>query len=148
MGFGEKKCDWNKPLKPGPLEIGFDYYFGMPTVNSGPPYVYVENHEVVGYDPKDPFRKGKPNTQKWPEKSMGNIAGAKKAHLLYRDEYVGTTFAEKAVGWIKKHKSENADQPFFMYLATTNIHHPFTPHPQFQGTSQCGIYGDFIHELD
>jgi arylsulfatase A-like enzyme len=33
-------------------------------------------------------------------------------------------------------------------LATTGIHHPFTPHPQFKGTSGCGRYGDFIHELD
>jgi arylsulfatase A-like enzyme len=35
-----------------------------------------------------------------------------------------------------------------MYLATTNIHHPFTPAKQFIGTSECGLYGDFIHELD
>ena len=26
----ELKNDWNKPLKPGPLELGFNYYFGMP----------------------------------------------------------------------------------------------------------------------
>ena len=55
LGFGEGKCDWNQPLKPGPLEVGFDYYFGMPTVNSGGPYVFVENHGVLDYDPKDPF---------------------------------------------------------------------------------------------
>ena len=54
LGFGSGKTDWNKPLKPGPLELGFDYYFGMPTVNSGPPFVYVENHQVVDYDPADP----------------------------------------------------------------------------------------------
>jgi arylsulfatase A-like enzyme len=35
-----------------------------------------------------------------------------------------------------------------LYLATTNIHHPFTPAKQFVGTSDCGLYGDFIHELD
>ncbi|MDB4408974.1 sulfatase-like hydrolase/transferase, partial [Akkermansiaceae bacterium] len=40
------------------------------------------------------------------------------------------------------------EEPFFLYLATTNIHHPFTPAPQFQGTSEAGFYGDFIHELD
>ncbi|MEC9123272.1 MAG: sulfatase-like hydrolase/transferase, partial [Verrucomicrobiota bacterium] len=51
LGFGKGRTDWNKPLKPGPLEVGFDYYFGMPTVNSGPPFVYVENHGVVDYEP-------------------------------------------------------------------------------------------------
>jgi arylsulfatase A-like enzyme len=55
LGFGKGKTNWNKPLKPGPLELGFDYYFGMPTVNSGGPFVYVENHDIVGYDPEDPF---------------------------------------------------------------------------------------------
>lgn len=29
LGFGDKyPVDWNKELKPGPLELGFDYYFG------------------------------------------------------------------------------------------------------------------------
>ena len=150
LGFGKGKTDWNKPLKPGPLELGFDYYFGMPTVNSGPPFVYVENHGVVDYDPTDPFVSGKNSvTQKWPEKGGYNkIGGARKAHERYRDEYVGTTFAEKAVAWIKKRTEQDKSRPFFLYLATTNIHHPFTPHPRFKGTSQCGLYGDFVHELD
>lgn len=150
LGFGKGKTDWNKPLKPGPLEVGFDYYFGMPTVNSGPPFVYVENHHVVDYESKDPFVMRKQSvTQKWPEKGgYGAIGGAEKAHLRYRDQYVGTTFAEKAVAWITAHQKKDKEQPFFLYLATTNIHHPFTPHPKFKGTSQCGLYGDFIHELD
>lgn len=147
LGFGNGKTDWNKPLKPGPLELGFDYYFGMPTVNSGPPFVYVENHGVVDYDPNDPFvLRSTSVTQRLAEKSGYNaIGGAKKAHERYRDELVGTTLAEKAVAWIR---ARDGERPFFLYLATTNIHHPFTPHPRFKGTSQCGPYGDFVHELD
>lgn len=150
LGFGKGKTDWNQPLKPGPLELGFDYYFGMPTVNSGPPFVYVENHGVVDYDPADPFVLGKMSvTEQWPEKGGYNrIGGARKAHERYRDEYVGTTFARKAVAWIKERHAQDRSKPFFLYLATTHIHHPFTPHPRFVGTSQCGRYGDFVHELD
>lgn len=150
LGFGKGKTDWNKPLKPGPLELGFDYYFGMPTVNSGPPFVYVENHGVVDYDPADPFVMRTPSvTQKFPEKSgYTQIGGATKAHERYRDEFVGTTLAEKAVAWIEERAQQDRRRPFFLYLATTNIHHPFTPHPRFKGTSQCGLYGDFVHELD
>jgi len=70
--------------------------------------------------------------------------GADAAHALYDDEMVGTKLVEKATGWIKA----RAKGPFFLYLATTNIHHPFTPHPRFKGTSQCGRYGDYVHELD
>ncbi len=150
LGFGSGKTDWNKPLKPGPLELGFDYYFGIPTVNSGPPFVYVENHDVVGYDANDPFVLGQTSeTQRWPEKGgYAAIGGATVAHQRYRDEEVAMTFAQKAVGWIKDRVKQDKSQPFFLYLATTNIHHPFTPQPRFKESSQCGLYGDFVHELD
>lgn len=150
LGFGRERTDWNKPLVPGPLEVGFDSYFGMPTVNSGSPAVYVENRGVVGFDPTDPFVPGQASvTQRWPEKEgYESIGGAQNAFERYRDEEVGTTFAQKAVGWIENQRQQAATQPFFLYLATTNIHHPFTPAPRFKGTSDCGRYGDFVHELD
>jgi len=151
LGFGEGKCDWNQPLKPGPLEVGFDYYFGMPTVNSGGPYVFVENHGVLDYDPKDPFvRPSKDRvslTETFPAKGASPFAGADKAQLRYRERKVGIEFAQRSVKWIgDQHKK--GEQPFFLYLATTNIHHPFTPAERFMATSECGHYGDFIHELD
>ncbi len=150
LGFGKGKTNWNKPLKPGPLELGFDYYFGMPTVNSNGPFVYVENHDIVDYDPKDPFvpiSQKQSLTEYWPSKGRGPFGGADKAQLRYRDEYVGTEFAQRAVKWISE-RAADTQTPFFLYLATTNIHHPFTPHPRFKNSSDCGRYGDFVHELD
>jgi len=112
--------------------------------------VYVENHKVVGYDPADPFVLGvKSVTQEWPAKGGYElIGGAKEAHSLYEDELIGTTLKNKAVEWMKQVHRNNEGKPFFLYLATTNIHHPFTPAPNFKGSSKCGRYGDFIHELD
>lgn len=155
LGFGDSKNLWDKPLRPGPQDLGFDYYFGMPVVNSAPPYVYVENDRVVGETPDDPLvhlgpRAGKKATPLTPiPKEAGNrvgnhFGGAVEAHKLFNDYQVGVTIAGKASNWIK----ERDDHPFFLYLATTQIHHPFTPAPRFQGTSECGLYGDFVHELD
>ncbi len=146
LGFGEKTPDWNGDLKPGPLELGFDHYFGVPVVNSHPPFVYVENHHVIGLVPEDPFVYGKKAKTKeiFEKMKLDQIGGADAAHALYDDYMVGTKLVEKSLEWIKEKK----DEPFFLYLSTTNIHHPFTPHPKFQGTSQCGVYGDYIHELD
>jgi arylsulfatase A-like enzyme len=147
LGFGNQEpTDWNKALKPGPLELGFDYYFGMPVVNSHPPFVYVENHHVVGLTKEDPFVYGKEAKTRVFDEKMGidQIGGAEAAHALYDDEKVAMTLTGKAVDWIDKNK----DSPFFLYFATTNIHHPFTPAPRFKGTSRAGRYGDFIHELD
>ena len=75
---------------------------------------------------------------------INSIGGATAAHRLYKDRAVATTLKDRAVQWIKEHK----DSPFFLYYATTNIHHPFTPAERFVGTSEAGPYGDSIHELD
>lgn len=151
LGFKQGTNDWQVPLRPGPQDVGFDYYFGIPVVNSSSPYVYVENDTIVGYDPSDPLvYGGKPvsPTPSFPEeasqKSPNKFGGALQSHRIYDDEQTGTLLTEKAVGWI----AENKTEPFFLYFSTPNIHHPITPAPRFKGTSQCGLYGDFIHELD
>ncbi len=151
LGFGAERNDWSVPLKPGPNQLGFDYYYGVPLVNSGSPFVYVENDTIVGYDPADPLVLGKKPISPTPtfppeasKKSANRFGGALKAHQIYDDEKTGELMTEKATDWI----TTNKDKPFFLYFPTTNIHHPFTPAPRFKGTSQCGLYGDYLHELD
>jgi arylsulfatase A-like enzyme len=147
LGFGRRpKPDWNQELKPGPLEPGFDHYFGIPVVNSHPPFVWVEDHRVVGLDPSDPLvYGGDAVTQPFQEKMKSPpMSGAKAAHRLYREEEHGTTLTEKATAWIRGQK----DKPFFLYFATPHIHHPFTPSARFKGSSEAGRYGDFIQEFD
>ncbi len=146
LGFGTEKPDWNQDLKPGPLEVGFDHYFGIPVVSSHSPFVLVEDHRVLGLDPADPLvYGGKPPTQPFPEKmtKRDTMSGGKAAHALYKDEELGPQLTEKAVTWIKAQQ-----QPFFCYFATPLIHHPFTPSPRFKGTSGCGVYGDYVQEFD
>ncbi len=154
LGFGQGRNDWKEPLRPGPQDLGFDYYFGLPVVSSAPPYVYVENDRIVGGDPDDPLvylgRNAKGTTPITPippeasQRSPNAFKGAVEAHKKYNDYTVGTVLAEKSVDWI----TANKEKPFFLYLATTHIHHPFTPGKHFQGTSEAELYGDFIQELD
>ena len=155
LGFGKGKNDWKEPLRPGPQDLGFDYYFGMPVVNSAPPYVYVENDRIVGSDPADPLvYLGKNSEEKVTpltpipkeaaQRSANVFGGAVEAHKMFNDYEVGTKLAGKATDWIKS----RGEKPFFLYFSTTNVHHPFTPAKRFQGTSEAGLYGDFVHELD
>ena len=60
LGLGEKNSNvnWNAEVKPGPLEVGFDYSFLLPSTNDRVPCVYVENYKVVNLDPKDPLYVG------------------------------------------------------------------------------------------
>src|SRR5512147_2245237 len=51
LGLGTKEpTDYNGEIKPGPLEVGFDYCFIIPATGDRTPCVYVENHRVVGLD--------------------------------------------------------------------------------------------------
>lgn len=151
LGFQNQTTNWNEPLTPGTKEVGFDYYFGIPFVSSAPPYVFVRNDRVVGLDPNDPIellKKGDTReptpTQLYPEKSKNIFTGGTAAHALYKDDELGIVMAEESAEWIKRNK----ENPFFLYLATPNIHHPFTPNEKFQGSSQAGAYGDYLQEFD
>ena len=52
---GPEGPQWNGALKPGPLEIGFDTCFLLPTTNDRVPQVYVQDHRVPNLDPTDPL---------------------------------------------------------------------------------------------
>ena len=57
LGLGSKGGpDWNGEIRPGPLEIGFDYAFFFPATGDRVPCVYVENHRVAGLDSSDPIQ--------------------------------------------------------------------------------------------
>ena len=159
--------DWNDEIKPGPRELGFDYSFIMAATGDRVPTVYVENHRIVGLDPKDPIRvsyKGKigdePTGKENPELlklkhthghdmtivngvgRIGWMSGGKAAR--WKDEDMSDTFAQKAIAFIE----QGQDKPFFLYYATHNIHVPRVPHPRFKGSSSVGTRGDAIHEMD
>ncbi len=152
LGWTDKNIDWNSPLKPGPNEVGFDYYFGVPLVNSGPPFFYVENDRVVGWDANDPIHyvgkgvEGVSATQIHKGKGVNEYTGGAVAHSLYKDDEGAETLLGKAIAWLDGAAKE--DKPFFMYFASTHIHHPFTPGKRFQGSSEAGVYGDYAQELD
>ena len=42
----------------------------------------------------------------------------------------------------------NQDKPFFLYVPYTAPHFPVEAHPDWQGKSEFGVYGDVVEELD
>ena len=93
-GFGRNgDPDWNGELKPGPLEIGFDHFFGTPRTHNEPPQVFVEDHTVVGLDPADPIRIDKT------QGAHGVMTGGAKAQAARPDERIDFIMAEKAAAF-------------------------------------------------
>ena len=176
LGLGRPgvKTDWNGAVKPGPLEIGFDYSFLLPSTNDRVPCVYLENHHVVNLDPNDPLYvthapvapqgfKGTvyPDGRKNPEAetyyeaddqhSCSVINGIGRIgyqwggkSALWNDE----TMADEFVHQAKKYIASKKDRPFFLYFASQDIHVPRAPHPRFQGKTSLGKRGDAMVQFD
>lgn len=145
LGYGTaERCDFTRELKPGPLEIGFDYHFGVPSNHGDIAGVYVENHWVLG------LNKESPSSPSPPYITMGQQKGkAVKTMDLNApkrvDEDVMGTLTDKVVNWISK---QNADKPFFVYYTPVAVHNPITPSKQTAGKSKGGPFCDFISDLD
>ncbi len=141
-GFGKKSIvDWNAELKPGPLEFGFDSYFGTPRTHSEPPLVFARDHWIVGIEKDDPISVDRgPGTG-----AHGKQIGGRKAMSLRPADKVDLMLADEAAGFLAAQKSS---QPFFLYLAWAAPHNPIAPSSEFQSASKAGRYGDFIQQLD
>ena len=139
-GFGRNgDPDWNAELKPGPIEIGFDSFFGTPRTHNEPPLLFVEGHRVIGVDPADPIRIDK---TKGPH---GKMSGGARAQAARPDEKIDFILAEKAAAFLAQ---QTAETPFFLYLAFAAPHVPINPAPEFRGRSGVGLYGDYVEQLD
>jgi len=167
VGLGKGAIDFNKEIRPGPRDVGFDYSFIIPATGDRVPCVFVENHRVVGLDPKDPIRTSytgkigdEPTGRENPElltmkpsgghadtivngiSRIGFMSGGKAAR--WNDETIADTLNQKATAFIET----NQDKPFFLYFATHDIHVPRVPNPRFKGKSGCGVRGDVTQEFD
>jgi len=145
LGYGTaEKCDFTKELKPGPLEIGFDYHFSVPANHGDLSGVYVENHWVHG------LNKDSPSQPSPPYVTMGQQKGKAVKTLDLNapkrvDENVMETLTDKIVNWIGQ---QSAEKPFFVYFTPVAVHNPITPSKATAGKSKGGPFCDFISDLD
>lgn len=176
LGLGAKgtPIDWNGEVKPGPLEIGFDYSYLLPITNDRVPCVYLKGHRVENLDPADPLYvtikpirpagfKGTvyPIGRKDPESQTYYKADDQHASsvingvariayqwggkaALWNDETMADRFVEETRTFI----GANKDRPFFLYFASQDTHVPRMPHPRFRGKSELGYRGDSMVQFD
>jgi arylsulfatase A-like enzyme len=128
--------DWTKRFPDGPLDQGFDYYFGDGTINF-PPYCWIEGDRFVT-TPTKPVVKSRPLA------GSGSFRPGPMAESWNPFDIL-PTITQKTVEWIAKQKKE---QPFFAYLAFNSPHYPIVPNKEYHGKSKAGYYGDFVIETD
>jgi arylsulfatase A-like enzyme len=169
LAGGGDDIHWNGEIKPGPLEVGFDTAFYIPSTGDRVPTVLVRDHRVINLDPADPIRVSykekigdEPTGAENPEKAtvllgnprghdktitmgvsrMGWMSGGKAA--LWKDDELTDRLTDEVVGFIR----ENREKPFFLYFAPHGIHEPRITAQRFAGQSGAGVYGDMVVEMD
>lgn len=124
--------DFNKTPIKGPLDRGFTYHFSVPSNHNDSTRAFLENGELVGRKEGEAYKivKG----QKIPD-------GLAEPRV---EDLVDTTLTQKAIEFIDR----NADKPFLLYFTPCCPHTHVTPHADFRGTSDAGLLGDYVQELD
>ena len=167
LGLGSPRPDWSGELKPGPLELGFDHAFLLPTTNDRVPQVLVLDRRVQHLDPADPLWLAErlPAGQQQPTgltaraslkmdwshghnqtihngvSRIGFYGGASKAR--FRDEDLADQWMQRCESWIAAQRG-----PFFLLFASHDLHVPRLPHERFKAASTLGPRGNSIAQLD
>lgn len=139
LGFEEN--GYENPFPGGPVDRGFDSYFGIRASTDIPPYFYIRGNQAVR-PPTNRIERRQSDGwtsiqgEFWRE---GGIApGLELKDVLPR-------FTEEAISVIDSHKKSN---PLMLYLAYPAPHTPWLPSPEFVGKSGASMYGDFLMMVD
>ncbi len=118
-----------------PINNGFDYYFGIP---------YSNDMDRLQGDAYNDYWK-RPNDSIKTEHF--NVPLLRNTEIIERpadQNTITTRYSDEAVKYIK----ENKKKPFFIYLAHNLPHIPLFVSDKFKGTSERGLYGDVVQEID
>ena len=141
LGLGDRETtDYNRPLLPGPLTVGFDHYFGIPASLDMDPYVYIRDAGVDALPTEtiaDSAHRRQNGEGYW---RGGPIApGFRHIDVLPKIEDEAVAFLDARA---------DSDDPFFLYVPLSAPHTPWLPLDEYRGRSDAGYYGDFVVQVD
>lgn len=128
---------FEKQIPGGPIERGFDEYFGTDVPN-WPPYCFIENDRTVGI----------PSELLPVDKLVKNQASLQGPAISnWKLENILPELGERAVKFIST--QAKAKQPFLLYLPLTSPHTPLAASEAWRGRSGLdSAYADLVLETD
>lgn len=129
--FG-RDIDYSTPFAGGPVELGYDRYFGIAGSLDMPPYCFLDQDRTVGVPirEKDVYL-----TEQRPGRQVDG----------WREDEVDVRFVDEADRWLRQ---RDPDQPFLCYVATSAPHRPNVPPPLIRGRSGLGDRADGVCLVD
>lgn len=144
LGFdGGNKFDASRPLRGGPFDRGFGYFFGQHASLDIPPYFFIENDRCVAAPTGHIEDNHSPD---WSDIQGAFWRGGGIAPG-FKLEDVLPTYTRKAADYIAGRRS-GTGTPFFLYLALTAPHTPWLPGEEFRGKGAGNLYADWVAQVD
>ena len=136
-----RNVDYDKPFQGGPVDVGFDEYFGISASLDMVPYVYLKDRSVTELPTTDKsfgmrHKDDKNQTRKGP------------AAPEFTAEDVLPRLTREAIGYLERRASATDARPFFLYLPYASPHTPTAPSPEWEGKSGLNAYADFVMQQD
>ncbi len=142
--LGFKEIGYDKRLGGGPVDRGFEHFFGLRASTDIPPYFFIKDNRAVS-PPTEIIAANE--SEGWSPiqgafwRAGGIAPGFKLSGVLGR-------LTDEACDSIRKRAAASDGKPMFLYLALTAPHTPWLPAPEFAGASGAGMYGDFMTMVD
>ena len=123
--------DYARDIVDGPLEHGFDTFFGISASLDMPPFVWIKDRRVTEIPTA---------TKTW---LRAGPAGPKFEAVDVQPMIIDATIA-----FIEGRRQADPTKPFFAYVPLAAPHTPILPTPAFQGSSGINPYADFVKQVD
>ena len=143
---GEKDPPAETDLAGGPVDHGFDSYFGIPASLDIPPYYFIRGKRPTELPTGTIADREGTAPAPGKRKIQGPFFRGGKISPDYVHEEVLGRFGQEAEDFVKQQAGKK--QPFFLYLALPSPHTPWLPNEEHQGKSGAGDYGDFTLQVD
>ena len=137
-GYGKFRADDNGAnidldgkIWDGPIDHGFNYWVGFSCASET---WILENKEILGALGYDLYTiEATPNKE--------------DVEVIPLEDYL-PFITDHAAKFLKAYKNTFREKPFFLYYAPYVPHIPLTVEQKFRGSTNAGLYGDYVHELD
>ena len=120
-----KGIDYRAEIQDGPLDHGFDEFFGTSGNLGWRPHVYIRNRRFAANPDED--------------QNTGSSGLVVDNEALDRLTTEAVAFIERAA---------ESGSPFFLYLPVHAVHTPLAPSDAFAGSTGLGDYADLVAQLD
>lgn len=139
--------DFSKPFTGGPIDHGFDSFFGLRQAVSSAPYFYIRDRDSVAIPSET--TPGTRTIAKAEGKNPRTAYGPGEIAPGFVPEEAPGRLCDEVVALLKDYASgSDQTKPFFLYYAMLQPHTPWIPEDRFEGKSKAGPYGDYLVQMD